>query len=498
MNDTPQLNLDIIGALTAAMSLATKGTSVNDLTIKHEGHEIILPVINGRPMSYDEGIDWLKKKKSEEEQTVAVNYTIECSPMDGAYAFHRALARKYGWTHQVPTPGFFGERPPLMIGINISATETVNVPYGRIEIPGISGYLQTSIATKPKTAFIINGEVLKKHAEDIKKIVALTKEVLKEGSIYRGKAVKINFAYEREGRGYDPIMDSPKFMDVSTVNENDLIFGERVMGDLQIGLFTPIEQSAACRKFSIPLKRGVLLYGPFGCGKTLTAYVTAKKAEANGWTFVYLEDVRDIKKALQFAAHYAPAVVFAEDVDRATSGDRSAGLDEVLNTLDGVDTKSGEIITVFTTNEVQKINPAMLRMGRLDTLVEVLPPDAKAAEKLVKLYARDLLETGHSLNKLGKELAGKIPAFIREVTERAKLAAIGRTNGGDIKGQVIEKDLLQAAHAMETHAKMLEPKKNGGKGNPEMFIRVPESSDIADEILSNFSVSNGHDDEIAF
>src|SRR5262249_43736373 len=158
------------------------------------------------------------------------------------------------------------------------------------------------------------------------------------------------------------------------------------------------------------------------------------KAVRNGWTFIYLDTVLDLKRGLDFAARYAPAVLFAEDIDRVVDGERSVSLDEILNTIDGVDTKNGEIITVFTTNHVEKINPAMLRMGRLDALIHVAPPDAKAAERLVQLYSRGLLEDNCDLTEVGKMLSGKIPAFIREVTERAKIATIARVGGPDIAG----------------------------------------------------------------
>lgn len=487
---------EIASMLMAALSMTTKGRQVHDVSVKYEGAEITLPVINGRPMSFDEGIKWLERKKVEEEQTVAVNYSIPCSPMDGAYAFHRALSKKYGWTHQIPTPGFFGDTPPAMLGIKISAKETVNVPWGRIQIPGITGFLTTGLTVHPKPAFIIGGEVRKKHAEDVKEIVELTKKLLIEESIYKGKAVKISFNFEREERNYDPRVDCPQFMDVTGVREEDLIFGEKVMGDLKIGLFTPIEQSDACRRFKIPLKRGLLLHGVYGTGKTMTATVTALKAERAGWTFVYLDNVLDLKKGLEFAAQYAPAVIFAEDIDRAITGNRSTSMDEVLNTLDGIDTKGGEIITVFTTNHIENINPAMLRMGRLDTLVEVLPPDAHAAQRLVKLYARDLLHGDVSLENLGKTLQGRIPAYIREVVERGKIAAIGRTNGGDIKGLVVEEDLLAAAHAMETHAKMLEPKKSDGKPQPMLTLHIPANHEDVHDVVERFGYSkdlmNGH------
>lgn len=444
--------------------------TVKDLSIKHEGTQIILPVINGKEMTYEEACTWLHRKKEEEELRVSINHTIECSPLDGLVAFHRALAEKYGWVESVPTPGFFGPKPPQMISIPVGENEVIQAALGRIEIPGIAGHLETHITD---TGFIIGGQIKQVHKSQVAEIAELTKKFLKEKSIYKGKAIKVSFKWKQDGEGYNPISDAPKFMALSEVKDDDLIFGEKVLNDINIGLFTPIEQSAACRKFGVPLKRGTLLYGPYGTGKTMTAYVTALKAQRHGWTFIYLESVKDLKDGLEFAAKYAPAVIFAEDIDRVVTGERSLGMDEILNTLDGVDTKGAEIITVFTTNHIELINPALLRMGRLDTLVEVTPPDAKAAERLVKLYSRGLLSKEANLTRIGKALAGNIPAFIREVTERSKIAAIARTGGEDIMGKVEESDLLKAASAMKTHADMLKPRKEEDNAAVEMFVKVP-------------------------
>ncbi len=465
-------------------------TTVKNVTIKYEGAQIILPIINGKPMSENEAIEWLKRKREENERDVGVHHELHYSPLDGAVAFHKAMASKYGWSHLVPTPGFWGETPPTMIGVPISPTEKTQVAWGRVQIPGIEGFLQTSMAIEPTPRFVINGKVKQKYAQEIKELVDLTEKYLREESIYKAKAIKVSFTWQREGRDFDPNEHCPKFMRLDGVNENDLIFGETVQNQLNIGLFTPIEQADACRKYHVPLKRGILLYGPFGTGKTLTASVTALKSERHGFTFVYLDNVLDLRKGLQFAAQYAPSVLFAEDIDRATHGERSIGMDEVLNTLDGVDTKGGEIITVFTTNHVEDINPAVLRMGRLDALVEVTPPDAEAAIRLVKLYGRGLLAESVNYNKVGKALDGKIPAYIREVTERAKIAAIkrladtGKLEDG-IEGKVLEKDLLDAALAMEPHAALLEPKVKEINGKPELLFKIPaEHSNAAKRLLN--------------
>jgi transitional endoplasmic reticulum ATPase len=476
------------------MSTATAAvkTTVKDVEIQRQGTQIILPP----KMSFDEAIEWLRRKREEDERDVGIHHELHYSPLDGAVAFHRAMASKYGWAELVPTPGFFGSTPPTMIGVPVSCTEKLQVPWGRVQIPGVAGFLQTGIAAEPTPRFIISGKVKQKHAAEVKELVDLTEQFLRNKSIYKGSAIKVSFEWQREGYDFDPSVHCPQFMSLGGTNESDLIFGNDVQNAINIGLFTPIEQADACRKYRVPLKRGVLLYGPYGTGKTLTANVTALKSVRNGFTFIYLDNVLDLKKGLQFAAQYAPAVLFAEDIDRVVNGERSLSMDEVLNTLDGVDTKGCEIITVFTTNHVENINPALLRMGRLDTLVEVKRPDAEAAIKLVKLYGRGLLNPKVDYTRVGEKLKDRIPAFIRETLERAKIAAIQRLAAqgklaDGIEGHVQEDDILNAASAMEPHAAMLEPKEKAFKNSPELLVRIPQGhSTQAKKVLASLGCNS--------
>jgi len=273
-------------------------------------------------------------------------------------------------------------------------------------------------------------------------------------------------------------------MDLGGAGDASIVFNAEVMKALKDGLFTPIEHSEACRKAGIPLKRGVLLEGPYGVGKTLTALVTAAKAVANGWTFVYLNSVEDLPDGLTLAKQYAPAVVFAEDIDRVMAGERDIQMDEVLNCLDGVDTKHVEIVTVLTTNFIEKIDQAALRPGRMDTVVNVQPPNAPTAERLVALYGRGLISPKADLKRVGKVLSGKIPAVICEVVERAKISAVSRLDGSDIRGQVTEDDLIAAAAAMEAHAALLAPKTRATSERSIMLpIRVIDS--VPDGLQAN-------------
>jgi transitional endoplasmic reticulum ATPase len=156
-----------------------------------------------------------------------------------------------------------------------------------------------------------------------------------------------------------------------------------------------------------------------------------------------------LKDALLFAQRYAPAVVFAEDVDRCIDKRDNAGND-LLNVIDGILTKNSQVITVLTTNFVEKLDKAMLRPGRLDAVISIHTPGPDAVGRLIRLYGRDLVKQDEPLDQVGEELAGNIPATIREVVERSKLAMIANS-----REQVTQEDLLIAGRGMSGHLALL-------------------------------------------
>lgn len=424
----------------------------DNVGIQRAGVEIVVP----EKMSLAEARVWLHRREEEENETVAIHEVIDAFPLEGAYAFSKALARTYGFVSLVATPTFFGKRPPHMIGIQVSPTDTEQVPWGRIEIPAFEGgFLNTGVTEKNKRlSFVIAGEVRQKFKNDVLALANLTRQIVREESVYRGKAIRVKFPESPDE--YD-ITDCPKFIETAGVREDELIFADDVRKQVVTSIFTPIEQTDNCRKYRIPLKRGILLEGPFGVGKTLTANVTAKKCVENGWTFIYLSSVSELETAIHFAKSYQPAVIFAEDVDRVMEGERDESMDEILNTIDGVDTKGMELMVVLTTNHVENIEPAMMRPGRLDAVISVSAPDASAVRSLIQLYARGQLEATADLRIVGEKLTGQIPAVIREVVERSKLAAISRMKPGDAL-TLSASDLEIAASQMLNHIALMTPK----------------------------------------
>jgi transitional endoplasmic reticulum ATPase len=439
-----------------------KEDQFKNVEIRREGEQIIVP----EKMTLKQARIWLERREVEEEQEIAIDEVIEAFPLEGAYAFAKAIAKKYGFSALVPTPSFFGASPPVMIGVEVSLDKSEQVPWGRIEIPGIAGYLETDTILKDnRLLFRIGGEVKQKHKHEVQAIANLTRSIVKAESMYRGQAIRVTFPDPKEPKKFNP-RDCPKFIDTRSVREDELIFSEDVKKAVTTSLFTPIEHTENCRKYKIPLKRGILLEGPFGTGKTLTAYVAAKKCVENNWTFIYLDKVRDLKTAIHFAKAYQPAVIFAEDVDRVMDGGRDEKMDEILNTVDGVDTKGMEVIIVLTTNHVDHIEPAMMRPGRLDAVISVKAPDSKAAVDLVKLYARGRLYSADDFGNVGRKLDGQIPAVIREVVERSKLAAIGRLQPNE-ELQLRASDLEFASDEILNHIRLMTPKPEDTRSDNE-------------------------------
>ena len=429
---------------------AREDRCANDIDIKRAGKQIIMP----EDMSYDELITWAHRMREADEAEFAVNHSLECHPLDGAYALMRAIKDEYGWSQMTTVNTFFGKNPPVMVNMEVSKDESIQIPWGRVQIPDISGHIDMGYScadSLPK--FTIGGATLNKDKHKIHNIYKRAKDIVENDSVYHGKALKVNLGWLREGKEFNPDVHGFKFMDLS--GTEGLIFEKKIEDILDTTLFALIEDSDAMRKDNISLKRGMLLEGPYGVGKTLTAKVTAQKAIANGWTFMFCEDARDLEQVISLARRYEPCVVFCEDVDKVVLEKRTIGINKILNILDGVDSKHSEIMCVLTTNHAELISDAMLRPGRIDTVLSLRAPDKDAAIRLVEQYAAGKLEKDADLSEVGDLLDGMIPAVIREVVERSKIARIRRKHK-NIKAD----DLLTAAHGMEQHLALLnkEPK----------------------------------------
>ncbi|MFI0483368.1 ATP-binding protein [Actinomadura sp. 9N215] len=175
------------------------------------------------------------------------------------------------------------------------------------------------------------------------------------------------------------------------------------------------------------LKRGLLLHGPPGVGKTHTVrYLIGR---LSGYTVVQLTGhaVRFLDQAVALARRLQPAVIVLEDVDLVAEGreshDSSPLLFSLLDAMDGL-AEDANVVMVLTTNRVNVLERALTeRPGRVDLAVEIPRPDAAGRLRLLRLYARDL-RIEADLDRMVTATEGVTASFIKEMLRRAVLTAL--------------------------------------------------------------------------
>jgi hypothetical protein len=182
------------------------------------------------------------------------------------------------------------------------------------------------------------------------------------------------------------------------------------------------------------LKRGLLLYGPPGVGKTHTVrYLTSRLVDT---TVVQLtgNSMHLIAEACSIARSLQPAMVVVEDVDliaeeRGMHPGQHPLLFQLLNEMDGL-AEDADVVFVLTTNRADLLEPALAaRPGRVDQAVALELPDAQARRALFELYRGHLAVDSSRLDDVLARTEGVTASFLKELLRRAALLAATRTPG---------------------------------------------------------------------
>jgi transitional endoplasmic reticulum ATPase len=392
-------------------------------------------------MTYSGIMKILEQKKEEQETVADFRRQFNYRPYDGAVACAIVLKARYGLVMGRAIQTMFGDRPPEVLEVPIGpGGKTVQAPWGRIQIPVIDGgdvYLDSTDHRDYGSIFEITIRAKRMFAREIEEFFADVAEQLRNGSIYRGKAVA----------GADELTF---IEDLGKFDPNQIVFANDVQMSLDAALFGPLRHPQAYRDEKISLKRAVLLEGPFGTGKTSIGMMLAQEAVHAGWTFIMARPGRDrVEDVLTTARLYPPAVVWVEDIDTDTGSSNSKAVSRMLDAFDGVTSKTGEIIVAMSTNHIDRVPPGMLRPGRLDYVIRIGELDRPATEKLIRVAVTpEKLAPDVDFDAVYAEMTGFLPAFIRATADRARSFAIHRTGGTDFV--LTTEDLVYAARSLHS------------------------------------------------
>ncbi|AVH21861.1 AAA family ATPase [Nocardia cyriacigeorgica] len=204
----------------------------------------------------------------------------------------------------------------------------------------------------------------------------------------------------------------------------------------------PLRHPDSFARLGIEPPRGVLLYGPPGCGKTYLVRALAGSGQLSVHAVKGAElmdkwvgsSERAVRELFQRARDSAPSLIFLDEVDalaprRGQSSDSGVGdrvVAALLTELDGVEPLR-EVVVLGATNRPELIDPALLRPGRLERLVFVPPPDAEARLAILKTTGRSVpLADDVDLAALAEDLDGYSAADCAALLREAALAAMRR------------------------------------------------------------------------
>ncbi|KAI9848230.1 MAG: AAA+-type ATPase [Thelocarpon superellum] len=223
------------------------------------------------------------------------------------------------------------------------------------------------------------------------------------------------------------------FLEVPAIKWSDIGGQEEIKRSLTEAVEWPIKYPARMHRLGIEPKKGLLLYGPPGCSKTLTAKALATEA---GFNFIAVkgpellsmyvgESERALRNVFEKARAASPSIIFFDEIDTIASRreDRhSSGLhclETLLNEMDGIETLNG-VFVLAATNKPDMLDTALLRPGRFDSVLYVGPPDLLARRDILRAHARKMdIDETVDIDQLAQSMDGHSGAEIVEICKKA-------------------------------------------------------------------------------
>jgi transitional endoplasmic reticulum ATPase len=240
---------------------------------------------------------------------------------------------------------------------------------------------------------------------------------------------------QRPDEGHDHHVLDITFEDVGGVGPEIKLIRELIQ--------LPLQCPHIYRHLGIQAPKGIVLYGPPGCGKTHLTRAIANEIDANFYYIngpalvgtLYGETEANLRRIFNEAAHHAPSVIFIDEIDSIAPNREHVGtqtdvraVTQLLSLMDGL-TKVEGVITIGTTNRIDALDPAMRRPGRFDREVFIDSPTAEGRLEILRIHTRDMPLSNAAadyLTTVADTTHGFVGADIMELCREAGLNALRR------------------------------------------------------------------------
>lgn len=372
-------------------------------------------------ISYADAIKACIDADKQNHRMSRINHRFRCFRNDGIFQLNESIKSVFGAVISNEEKGpSVGDQTVNMVDIELADGTRTKAPYGDISLESLGEGSMISINYDESThELIVTGKCQQMYMSIMDDIVETTKYRLANSSIYKGQAIEIKD------------INNPAILKLDHMDNQLMVLSKKTKYSLR-PITARIRRPNDCVAKGISLKYGSLLSGGYGTGKSLLAFKLAKEAIENGWMFIYLKDPKLLAETLRMAKTVDRSghgvVLFLEDVDQVVRGDRDESMQDILNTLDGGDTKDMNVIFICTTNHIELIEPTFLRGKRISSIITMGALDAETADEFIRASFKpeEGYELPDDLSKACKAIADNniVPAFMADIIENVKTSMI--------------------------------------------------------------------------
>ena len=331
---------------------------------------------------------------------------------------------------EIPVPDKKGRKEILQI-------HTRNMPLDKsVDIDNLAeityGFVGADLSALAKEAAMYSLKRVLPELSELKEGEELSKEFLEKLQV-----TKEDFDYAM--RIVQPSAMREVLVEIPKVKWDDVGGLEEVKGSLKEAVEWPLKNPDSFKRLGISPPRGIMMYGPPGCGKTFIVKALANESGAN---FISIkgpellskwvgESEKHIRDVFRRAKQVAPCIVFFDEIDalapRRGTDNGSHVMENVvsqmLTEMSGIEDMNGVVI-IAATNRPDIVDPALLRPGRFDRLIYVPAPDKKTRVEILKKQTKSMPLKGLDVDALAEKTEGYSGADLEALVREAALFAL--------------------------------------------------------------------------